>query len=199
MRIDIVDGVNGTLHITGSDEADRLLNTDGTALLVGMLLDQQVPMEWAFRAPATLADRLDGFDAARIAAMDVEDFVEVACRKPAIHRFPAAMARRIHAVCRIVVDDYDGRGEHLWTGVATGAELDERLSALPGYGEEKRMILIALLAKRFGVRPPGWEEAAGPFADDVPRSAADVDGPESLAVVRAWKKAQKAAGKTKRD
>lgn len=199
VRGDIVGVVTGTLRITGLDEADLLLNTDGTALLVGMLLDQQVPMEWAFRAPFTLADRLGGFDAGRIAVMDGEDFVEVACRKPAIHRFPAVMGRRIHALCRIVVDDYGGRGENVWVGVTTGAELKERLSALPGYGDEKRMIFIALLAKRFGVRPPGWEDAAGPFADDLPRSAADVDGPESLAVVRAWKKAQKAAGKTKRD
>jgi uncharacterized HhH-GPD family protein len=191
--------VEGTLRITGDDDADRLLNADGTALLVGMLLDQQVPMEWAFRAPLTLAKRLGRFDAETIAAMDVEEFVAVCCEKPAIHRYPAAMGRRIHAVCRVIVDDYEGRGENLWAGVASGSELGARLGALPGFGAEKRMIFVALLAKRFGVRPPGWEKEAGPFADGVPRSAADVDGPESLAVVRDWKKAQRAAGRSKQD
>lgn len=192
--------MNGTLNITGDAEADRLLNTDGTALLIGMLLDQQVPMEWAFRAPSTLARRLGGrLDAAVIARMDPEEFVAVCCEKPAIHRYPAAMGRRIHGMCRILVDEYGGRGERLWTDVGTAGELEERLAALPGFGDEKRMIFIALLAKRFGVRPSGWERAAGPFSDDVPRSAADVDGPESLAVVRAWKKSQRAAGKSKQD
>jgi uncharacterized HhH-GPD family protein len=190
---------DGTLHITGDAEADRLLNTNGTALLIGMLLDQQVPMEWAFGAPKVLAERLGGLHAARIAAMDEEEFVAVCCTKPAIHRFPAAMGRRIHALCRLLVEDYDGDGAAIWDGVGSGAELRARLRALPGFGEEKTKIFIALLAKRFGVHPEGWEKAAGPFADATPRSAADVDGPTSLAEVREWKRAQKAAGRSKQD
>ncbi len=189
--------MKGTLAITGDPSADALLNTDGTALLVGMLLDQQVPMEWAFRGPATLAERLGGFDAAKIAAMPAEDFVAVCVDKPAIHRFPASMGRRVHALCEVLVERYGGDGANLWAELSTGKELAARLMELPGFGKEKTMIFVALLAKRFGVRPDGWEQAAGPFADDIPRSAADIDGPETLAEVREWKRAQKAAGKSK--
>ncbi len=161
-------GTVGTLRITGNAEADQLLDHDGTALLIGMLADQQVPMEWAFRAPATLADRLGGLDAGRIAAMDVEDFVAVCCAKPAIHRYPAAIGRRIHAMCEQLVEDYDGHGSNVWADVTSGDELSSRLAALPGFGAEKTMIFVAMLAKRFGVAPPGWEHAAGPFADSHP-------------------------------
>ena len=191
--------MTGTLHITGDPAADRLLNTDGTALLIGMLLDQQVPMAWAFRGPHTLAERMGGLEAARVAAMDPEAFVAVCAAKPAIHRFPAAMGRRIHELCQVLVDEYGGDGCAVWEGVRSGDELAARLRALPGFGEEKVMILVALLGKRCGVRPDGWEEAAGPFADEVPRSAADVDGPASLARVREWKRAQRAAGKSKQE
>ncbi|HWC68001.1 MAG TPA: HhH-GPD-type base excision DNA repair protein [Acidimicrobiales bacterium] len=187
----------GTLAITGHADADTLLNTDGTALLIGMLLDQQVPMEWAFAGPATLHQRLGHLDAQRIAAMPVDDFVAVCAQKPAIHRFPAAMGKRIHELCVVVTDKYGGRGENVWNEVASGAELADRLRALPGYGDEKTRIFVAILAKRFGVRPEGWEEQAGPFADPHPRSVADVDGPETLERVREWKKAQKAAKKDK--
>lgn len=191
--------MHGDLAVTGHADADLLLNTDGTALLIGMLLDQQVPMEWAFHAPATLAERMGGLDATEIAEMELEDFVAVCCAKPAIHRFPAAMGRRIHAVCQRLVDDYEGDGANVWRDVSSGQELAARLAALPGFGAEKTMIFVALLAKRFGVTPVGWEEAAGPFAEPTPRSAADVDSPESLARVREWKRAQKAAGKSKLD
>src|SRR6188472_626787 len=169
----------GTLHITGRPDADALLNHDGTALLVGMLLDQQVPMEWAFAGPATLRRRLGDLDAARIAAMDVDDFVAVCCEKPAIHRFPASLGRRIHDMCCVIAADYGGRGETVWRDVATGDELFRRLRALPGYGEEKARIFVAILAKTQGVAPEGWQAAAGKFADDVPRSVADITGPES--------------------
>jgi uncharacterized HhH-GPD family protein len=189
----------GSLYITGDPEADGLLNTDGTALLVGMLLDQQVPMEWAFAGPATLRARLGHLDATRIAAMDVEDFVAVCCQKPAIHRFPASLGRRIHQLCSVLAADYGGRGEAVWEGVTTGAELYARLRALPGYGEEKARIFVAILGKTQGVTPAGWREAAGKFGDDVPRSVADITGPESLAAVREWKKAQKAANRDKQD
>ena len=183
----------GTLYITGDPEADGLLNEDGTALLIGMLLDQQVPMEWAFAGPRTLRDRLGHLDAERIASMSEEDFLAVCAGKPAIHRFHGAMGKRIHALCGVIADEYGGDGANVWAGVADGAELARRLRALPGFGEEKARIFVALLAKSQGIAPPGWEEAAGPFGDATPRSVADITGPESLAEVRAWKKAQKAA------
>ena len=187
----------GTLAITGDVDADRLLNTDPLALLIGMLLDQQVPMEWAFRGPATLLDRLGRLDAATIAEMDPEAFV-AACRiKPAIHRFPNSMAGRIQDLCRHLLENHDGDAADVWEGAADGADLARRLRALPGYGAEKTKIFVAILAKRMGVAPEGWRTAAGPFADDEPRSVADIDGPEALQDVRAWKKAQKAAGKSK--
>lgn len=185
--------MSGTLYITGNPAADALLNDDGTALLIGMLLDQQVPMEWAFAGPATLKERLGHLDAARIAALDIDDFVAVCSAKPAIHRFPGSMGKRIHQVCTALAEGYDGRAENLWRGVNTGAELYRRLRALPGYGEEKAKIFVAILAKTQGVAPAGWQQAAGKFGDDAPRSVADIDGPESLAKVREWKQAQKAA------
>ncbi len=185
----------GDLHITGDAAADDLLNTDGTALLLGMLLDQQVPMEWAFTGPATLRERLGHLDAAKIAAMSEDEFVEVCARKPAIHRFPASMGRRVHALCRVLAEDYDGRAESIWAGVADGGELKKRLKALPGFGVEKSEIFIALLAKRQGVRPKGWEAAAGAYAEATPRSVADIHDEESLGRVREWKQARKAAKK----
>lgn len=191
--------MKGTLYITGDPKADELLNTNALALVVGMLLDQQVPMEWAFAGPAKLKERLGHLDAKQIAAMDVDEFVAVCSEKPSIHRFPGAMGKRIHQVCTVLADEYAGKAANLWKGVDTGAELYRRLHALPGYGEEKAKIFVAILAKTQGVRPDGWREAAGKFGDDVPRSVADIDGPESLAKVREWKKAQKAAKRDKQD
>jgi|GEM_PF-198152 uncharacterized HhH-GPD family protein len=189
----------GTLRITGDPDADRLLNTDGTALLVGMLLDQQVPMEWAFTGPARLRARLGHLDAARIAAMDVDALVAVCAATPAVHRFPAAMGRRIHELCVVVADRYRGDGARVWRGARSAAGLYERLRELPGFGDEKAKILVAVLAKRFGVRPRGWEAVAAPFSDDQPRTVADIDSPEALARVREWKRATKAAGLDKQD
>lgn len=191
--------MTGTMFITGDADADRLLNTDGTAALIGMLLDQQVPMEWAFIGPATLHARLGHLDASRIAAMDQDAFVAVCCEKPAIHRFPASMGRRIHDVCIALVDRFGGRGEGVWVGVTSGEELYDRLRTLPGYGDEKAKIFVAILGKRFNVRPPGWQEAAGKFGDDTPRSVADITDAASLGKVREWKKAAKAAKKDKQD
>lgn len=187
------------IPITGDEASDRLLSDDPLALVLGMLLDQQVPMEWAFRGPATLADRLGGLDAADIAAMDVDDFVAVCAQKPAIHRYPAAMGKRIHQVCGIVADTYDGDASRIWTGASDAADLEDRLRSLPGYGDEKAKIFIAILAKRFGQRISGWTEVAAPFSDDEPRSVADVDSPESLDRVRSWKKMMKAAKREKAD
>ncbi|MCX6520314.1 MAG: Fe-S cluster assembly protein HesB [Actinobacteria bacterium] len=191
--------MTGTLYITGDAAADHLLNVDGTALLIGMLLDQQVPMEWAFAGPATLQARLGHLDATKIAAMDQEAFVTVCCDKPAVHRFPASMGRRIHEMCAVLTSDFGGRGEGVWDGVTTGADLYARLRTLPGYGDEKAKIFVALLGKRMGVQPDGWEAAAGKFGDATPRSVADIHDTESLGKVREWKKAAKAAKRDKQD
>ena len=186
------------IPITGDPEADLLLEDEPLALVIGMLLDQQVPMEWAFRGPATLRERLGGdLDAAAIASMDRDRFVELCSATPAVHRFPSSMGDRIQALCAVVVEDYDGRAERIWTEAADAADLARRVRALPGYGAEKTRILVAILAKRLGVTPAGWERVAAPFSDDEPRSVADVDSPEALQAVRAWKKAAKAAGRSK--
>lgn len=191
--------MGGDLHITGAAGADELLNDDATALLIGMLLDQQIPMERAFSGPFTLRERLGHLDAARIAAMDVDAFTTVCRQAPAIHRYPAAMGERIHRLATVLVERYDGDAERLWTTAADAAELTRRLRELPGFGDEKTKIFTALLAKRMGVRLDGWERAAGVFADDTPRSVADIHDPTSLARVREWKKAQKAAKLDKQD
>src|SRR6056297_443309 len=191
--------MTGTLYITGDAKADKLLNSNANALLIGMLLDQQVPMEWAFSGPATLKQRLGHLDPKKIAAMDVDDFVAVCCEKPAIHRFPGSMGKRIHAVCEALVEDYKGNAANIWKGVDDAAEIYRRLRALPGYGDEKSKIFVALLGKTQGVTPDGWRDAAGKFGDDEPRSVADVHDEISLGKVRDWKKAQKAAKKDKQD
>jgi uncharacterized HhH-GPD family protein len=192
--------MQGDLSVTGNADADKLLNTNPLALLVGMLLDQQVPMEWAFTGPYTLQQRLGRrLDATQIAAMDPDEFLAVCKGPPAIHRFPGSMGKRVQALARVVVDNYHGDAGAVWGDVDTGDELHRRLIDLPGYGEEKTKIFIALLAKRFDVKPKGWEEVAAPFSDDTPRSVADIDSPETLARVRQWKQARKAAGKTKAD
>jgi uncharacterized HhH-GPD family protein len=187
------------IPITGDADADRLLDREPLALLIGMLLDQQVPMEWAFRGPATLAERLGGLDAAAIAAMPQEEFVAVCTEKPAIHRFPGSMGKRIHELCVVVAEEYSNDAARIWRRVGSAEELRRRLRALPGYGEEKTKIFIAILAKRLGVEPAGWEEVAAPFSDDEPRSVADVASPETLLAVRDWKKMMKAAKRAKSD
>jgi uncharacterized HhH-GPD family protein len=192
--------MQGTLAVTGDPAADELLNTDPLALLLGMLLDQQIPMEWAFVGPSILRERLGGtLDAATIAAMDPDEFFVHVKGPRALHRFPGSMAKRIQSVCQALVDHYDGRAELLWQGVDDADELLARLKALPGYGDEKAKIFLAILGKRFGIQPLGWREAAGPFGDDVPRSVADIHDQASLAEVRAWKQAKRQAGKTKQD
>ncbi|HEY3674193.1 MAG TPA: HhH-GPD-type base excision DNA repair protein [Acidimicrobiia bacterium] len=186
-----------TLPITGDPAADDLLVTDPLALVIGMLLDQQVPMEWAFRGPSTLRDRLGRLDCAAIAAMPVDDLEAVFKEKPALHRYPASMAKRTHALCEQVVEEYGGDAAKIWKSTKDPQVLFDRIRALPGYGEEKAKIFLAILGKRLKVAPKGWEEYAGPFADDNPRSVADIDSPENLQRVRAWKQAQKAAKKSK--
>jgi uncharacterized HhH-GPD family protein len=189
-----------TLPVTNNPEANRLLVTDPLALVLGMLLDQQVPMEWAFLGPHTLRGRLGGtLDAAAIAAMPVDELEAIFRDKPALHRYPGSMAKRAHAVCEHIVEQYDGDASRIWKRVKTGDELLARVKALPGYGDEKAKIFVAILAKRLGVRPAGWEAAAAPFSDGTPRSVADIDSPEALERVREFKKAQKAKGRGKAD
>lgn len=188
------------IPITGDTDADLLLEREPLALLIGMLLDQQVPMEWAFKGPYTLKQRLGGeLDARAIAAMDRDDFVAVCCEKPAIHRFPAAMGKRIHELCVVLTENYDGDAGKVWSRVRSAQVLHDRLRELPGYGEEKTKIFMAILAKRLGRRPAGWEEVAAPFSDEQPRSVADVADAETLSQVRAWKQMMKAQKKSKQD
>lgn len=185
------------LNLTGDAEADKLLSDDPFALLSGTLLDQQISMEVAFAGPKKLAERMDGFDINKIAESDLDEFVELGVRKPAIHRYGGSMARRVHSLAQYVVEHYDGKTERIWTeGTPDGKEVLKRLKALPGYGEQKAKIFLALLGKQLGVQPSGWREAAGVYGEEGSRrSIADVTSPETLAEVRAFKKAAKAASK----
>ncbi|MET9624329.1 MULTISPECIES: HhH-GPD-type base excision DNA repair protein [unclassified Streptomyces] len=186
------------IHLAQQAEADELLGRSPLAALVGMLLDQQVPMEWAFSGPYTIAQRLgeDDLDAHRIAAYDPDAFAALLSDKPAVHRYPGSMAKRIQQLCAFLVEEYDGRAEAVWADAADGAELLGRLLALPGFGKQKAQIFLALLGKQYGVRPRGWREAAGAYGDSgAYRSAADITGPESLAKVRAFKQEAKRAAK----
>jgi len=183
------------VHITGDAHADQVLTDSPFALLVGMMLDQQYPMEHAFRGPAKVLDRFGTLDPARIAEADPEDFAAMCATPPAVHRFPGSMATRIQAVAREVVEQYDGDAARLWTEAATGADLVKRVMALPGFGKQKAQIFTALLAKQLDVRPPGWEAAVGDYALDGYRSVADVVDADSLTKVRAYKKEKKAAAR----
>ena len=188
-----------TLYITGVESADALLNRDGTALMIGMLLDQQVPMEWAFTGPYTIRKRLGHLNAKRIAAMNVDKFVAICSEKPAIHRFPRSMATRIHQLCVALTENYSGKGENVWRDVDDAKELMARLRQLPGYGQEKAEIFIALLGKRFDVRPKNWEKYAGVFSDARPRSVADIYSAATLLKVRGFKQMQRARDTDKQD
>ncbi|WP_405760232.1 Fe-S cluster assembly protein HesB [Streptomyces sp. NBC_01420] len=192
------EGRDITLRIAQEPAADELLARSPLAALVGMLLDQQVPMEWAFAGPYALARRMgqDDLDAHEIAAYDPEAFTELFTAKPALHRYPGSMAKRVQQLCQFLVAQYDGEAAALWESAATGADLRRRLNALPGFGTQKAQIFLALLGKQFGVRPPGWREAAGAYGEEGShRSVADITGPESLAEVRAYKQEAKQAAK----
>jgi uncharacterized HhH-GPD family protein len=192
--------MHGELPVTGNAEADALLSTDPLARLIGMLLDQQVPMEWAFSSPLKLKERLGGaLDAGAIAALPLEKLEAIFRGPPALHRYPASMAKRTQQLCQHLVDEYGGRAEAVWDGVSSGPVLFKRLTGLPGFGGEKAKIFLALLAKRFGIAPEGWEAPAAPFSDDTPRSVADVDSAETLERVRLFKQMKKAEGKAKDD
>lgn len=193
-----MEGMNHTVRLAQETDADALLSRSPLAALVGLLLDQQVPMEWAFKGPWTIAQRMgsDDLDAHRIAAQDPETFAALLSEKPAVHRYPGSMAKRVQQLCGYLVDHYDGDASAVWSDAETGTELLRRLKALPGYGDQKAKICVAMLGKRYGVTPEGWREAAGSYGDEGSyRSVADVTGPESLSRVRAFKQEAKAAAK----
>ena len=176
------------LHFTGDDDADRLLARDPLALLVGFVLDQQVAVQKAFSAPLELKRRLGALDVETIAGMDAGELERVFREKPALHRFPGAMAQRVQELCQVVVSEYEGRAERVWTQAGDARDLERRLLQLPGIGSMKANTIVAVLAKRFGVRPAGWENVA-------PRhpTLGDVDSAESLAAYQAGKRAHKAS------
>lgn len=190
------------MYLATTDAANDLLTRDPLALLVGMLLDQQIPMEKAFTSPEVLRERLgDGqaLDAHTIAGYDPDALEEIFREPPALHRFPAAMAKRVQALAQLLVERYDGDAAAVWAGVRDGKELVARIGALPGFGEQKAKIFTALLGKQFDVRPKGWREAAGDYGTDGSlRSVADVVDAASLKQVRAHKKEMKAAAKAGR-
>lgn len=183
------------IHITGDDAADQVLTDDPFALLVGMMLDQQYPMEHAFRGPAKVLDRFGSLEPARIAAADPDEFAALCSTPPAIHRFPGSMAARLQDLARLVEEEYGGRTERLWTEATSGKDLLKRVMGLPGFGKQKAQIFVALLAKQLDVRPDGWDAVVGDYALEGHRSVADVVDPASLQKVRDFKKQKKAAAK----
>jgi uncharacterized HhH-GPD family protein len=187
------------LPFSGNEDADRFLEQDPLALLIGMVLDQQIPLEKAFHGPLVLKERMGGtFSAEASADADTDELVALFSTPPAIHRFPASMAKRVQETCRHVVDEYDGHAERVWETAADGKELLRRMKAMPGFGDQKAKIFVALLGKRLGAAPAGWAEAAGDYGVKGSfRSVADIDGPKALQQVRAYKKQMKAAAKAK--
>jgi uncharacterized HhH-GPD family protein len=179
-----------SLPFTGDDDADRLLVSEPLALLIGFALDQQVTVQKAFSGPAELQRRIGHLDAARIAAMDPEALVTVFRTPPALHRFPGSMAARVQALCRAIADDYGNDAQRVWTQARTGMDLESRLLGLPGIGAMKASALIVIVGKRFGIKPPGWDEVAPTYP-----TLGDVDSAEALAAYQAGKKAHKAAVK----
>jgi uncharacterized HhH-GPD family protein len=188
------------IWLTENPEANELLEREPLALLIGMLLDQQIQIEIAFLGPKKLLDRLGSLDATTIADHDQEKFLALCSTPPAIHRFPGSMGKRVQALCQALVEEYDGRAENVWTqGDPNGAEVLKRLKALPGFGEAKAKIFLALLGKQRGLKAPGWQKAAGDYATKGSfRSVADITDQTSLLNVRAYKKEMKAAAKAEK-
>ncbi|MEA3078447.1 MAG: hypothetical protein QOF60_3355 [Actinomycetota bacterium] len=185
------------LPLSGHEAADKLLEKDPLALLIGMVLDQQIPLEKAFKSPSDLKERMGGkLSAEAIADADPDELATIFATPPALHRFPASMAKRVQEMCRLVVDEYGGKADRVWKDAKDGTQLLANVKALPGFGEQKAKIFVALLGKRLGVQPAGWAEAAGEFgAAGSFRSVADIDSPESLRKVRAYKQDMKAKAK----
>jgi uncharacterized HhH-GPD family protein len=186
------------IHITGDADADQVLTDDPFALLVGMMLDQQYPMDHAFRGPHKVLTRFGSLEPSAIAAADPDEFAALCSTPPAIHRYGRSMAARLQALAEVVEQQYAGRAERIWTEASTGKELLTRMQELPGFGKQKAQIFVALLAKQLGVRPEGWEQVVGAYAEDGYRSVADVTDPASLQKVRDFKKAKKAEAKAAR-
>ena len=185
-----------TIRIAQDEHADEVLSTDDFGLLVGMLLDQQFPMERAFAGPAKILDRFGTLDPAAIAAAEAEAFADLCATPPAVHRYGRSMAGRIQALAVVVRDDYAGDASTIWSTATTGTDLFARLKALPGFGEQKAKIFLPLLGKQYGFTGAGWREAAGAYGDEGSyRSVADIVSPESLTLVREHKRAVKAAAK----
>jgi uncharacterized HhH-GPD family protein len=189
--------VTTQLCLAQEPEADDLLTRDPLALLIGMVLDQQIPLEWAFKGPLMLTQRLGReLDAADLAGRDPQALAKVFATPPALHRFPGSMAGRVQQLCRVIADDYGNDATRIWSEAADGKDLLKRIQALPGFGAQKAKIFLALLGKQCGVTPPGWREAAGDYGlEGSHRSVADITGPESLVEVRAFKQEQKQAAK----
>ncbi len=189
--------MTATMCLAQDPAADALLDRDPLALLVGMVLDQQIPLEHAFSSPYALVQRLGhDLDAHELAEYDPDELADVFARRPALHRFPRSMAGRVQQVCRALVERYNGDVAGLWRDAADGRELLGRVKALPGFGEQKAKIFVALLGKQRGVTPPGWREAAGAYGEDgAYRSVADITDGDSLAKVRSYKQQLKAAAK----
>ncbi|MDT5197115.1 MAG: hypothetical protein QOG79_3900 [Mycobacterium sp.] len=187
------------LQLVQDPAADELLESNPFALLAGMLLDQQIPMEVAFAGPKKIADRMGAVDAREIADYDPDKFIALCSERPAVHRFPGSMGKRLQTMAQAIVDDYDGNAAALWTaGDPDGREVLRRLKALPGFGEQKAKIFLALLGKQYGVTPTGWREAAGDYGKaGTHMSVADVVDAGSLEKVRSYKKQAKAAAKAK--
>jgi uncharacterized HhH-GPD family protein len=187
------------LHLSQDSEADALLSTSSFALIVGMVLDQQVPLEWAFASPLELQRRLgQALDPKRIADMDPETLASAFSSRPALHRYPGSMSSRVQEVAQLIVERYGSRTEGIWEGAASGDELLRRVKELPGFGEQKAKIFVALLGKQLGVRPDGWDTVSAPFGETGSfRSVADITSEDTLNKVRAYKQALKAANKAK--
>jgi uncharacterized HhH-GPD family protein len=188
-----------TLSLAQNADADKLLSEDPLALLIGMVLDQQIPLEWAFTGPLTLKQRIGrDLDAADLARRDPDALAKVFATPPALHRFPGSMAGRVQEMCRVIADEYGGDPTRIWAEAADGKDLLKRIQALPGFGAQKAKIFVALLGKQLKVRPRGWREAAGDYgADGSFKSVADITDAKSLEKVRAYKKAMKAEAKAK--
>ena len=176
------------LHFTGNDEADALLAEEPLALLIGFVLDQQVPVQKAFSGPLELKRRIDTLDAAAIAGMDPGELDRAFRERPALHRFPGTMAMRTQELCAAIATDYDGDAARVWNEASDGRDLQQRLLDLPGIGPMKARSLIAILGKRFGIKPPGWEDVAPNHP-----TLGDVDSVEALLDYQAKKRAHKAA------
>jgi uncharacterized HhH-GPD family protein len=193
----MADMTHVPLWLTGDVEADQLLTEDDNALLIGMVLDQQVPMEKAFSGPLVIAQRMGGrLDVAAVAAMSEDAFVALCSRPPAIHRFPAAMAKRVRQLCQVLIEDYDGQATNIWKDARSGNEVKANLERLPGFGSDKAAIFTAVLGKLRGITPDGWRVAAGYYGEpNTFRSVADIMDSDSLQKVRETKKSVKAAKK----